>query len=425
MNKEIFISLVLKGLNILINLLSIPLIINYLGSESYGVYITFSSFLGIGSILDFGLGDNLRLGISKNYHKENLESLRVLISTTYVFMSIIGVLSLIVFLLIEVTLGWESLLNVNQAITHEIRVFVIVTVVIYSVKSVLGLIHRIFLGLKLANNSTALSLISSIVSYLTVLLVLENFNSSLINYSLFVGIFELVLLSLFSLYFFHKEWNSFKPSFEYVRFKNTRLFQSKFYYFVLSLTGFLVLNTDNFLISHIFSPSDVSTYYIAFKLFNISSIIFTVIQLPIFANYTERYLIEDFDWIRTINRRLFIIWLGLSLLILIILFFSQEIIQLWFGGAVSVSKELCVTMAIYFIIREYKSISSLFLSGIGKLKILSINATISTVTNIPLSFLFAIYFDMGLKGVILGTIVSIIPELIFNQIQYYNLINRT
>ncbi|MDC1162242.1 hypothetical protein OAT18_02250 [Tenacibaculum sp.] len=424
MKKKITVNLVLKGLNVLISFLTIPLIIDYLKPGDYGLLITFGSFLGIGSVFDFGLGDNLRLGIAKSNVSKNTEDIKTLINVTYSRLIIIGGAIFTFFTLIEFLFGWSKTLNVGVERFQEIREFVILSTIFYSLKFVLNLIHRIFLGFKKANYSTAINLIISLFTYIILLFLLRNNTSSLFSYVLTIGLLEIVILVLSTIYFLRKFHYTLNISFKNITLNNNPLFNSYFPFFIISLSAFLVIATDNFLISHFFSVEDVATYHVCFKLFNISAIIFTTLTLPIFVLYAEKYLLKDFEWLKKTNKKLVKVWYFLVLMILLILIFSQQIISIWFNGNLTVPIELCFTMAIYFILRAYNSIHNLFLSGIGKLKLLSINAAFSMIINIPFSVFFSIYLDMGLKGIMLGTIISTLPLVIINKVQYNRLINK-
>ena len=58
--KNIVASFVIKGLNIAIGLILVPLTINYLNPTKYGIWITLSSVIGWFSFFDIGLGNGLR-----------------------------------------------------------------------------------------------------------------------------------------------------------------------------------------------------------------------------------------------------------------------------------------------------------------------------------------------------------------------------
>jgi O-antigen/teichoic acid export membrane protein len=53
------VTLLSKGVNLLVSLVTIPIIYNYLSKEQFGVYMTILSFVTMLSFSDFGLGYGL------------------------------------------------------------------------------------------------------------------------------------------------------------------------------------------------------------------------------------------------------------------------------------------------------------------------------------------------------------------------------
>ena len=58
--KNILLSFVIKGLSIALNLVFVPLTINYIDAERYGIWLTLSSIILWFNFFDLGLGNGLR-----------------------------------------------------------------------------------------------------------------------------------------------------------------------------------------------------------------------------------------------------------------------------------------------------------------------------------------------------------------------------
>ena len=59
-SKHILLSFIFRTSGILISLLLVPLSINYIGIENYGVWLTISSVIAWLTFFDIGLGHGLR-----------------------------------------------------------------------------------------------------------------------------------------------------------------------------------------------------------------------------------------------------------------------------------------------------------------------------------------------------------------------------
>ena len=69
--KQILYSFVLKAVSILIGLLFVPLLLNYLDAERYGIWLTLTSIVGWFTFFDAGLGNGLEIGLQKSCKRRN------------------------------------------------------------------------------------------------------------------------------------------------------------------------------------------------------------------------------------------------------------------------------------------------------------------------------------------------------------------
>ena len=87
--KQILFSLILQGIGIVISLLYVPLLLNYLTQEKYGIWLTLTSILGWFSFFDIGLGNGLRNNLGEAFSSNNLSLGKKYVSTTYALLILI------------------------------------------------------------------------------------------------------------------------------------------------------------------------------------------------------------------------------------------------------------------------------------------------------------------------------------------------
>ena len=63
-NLNIIISFFFKGASILLSFLLVPLTINYIKPDAYGVWLTLSSLVGWVAMFDIGIGNGLKNKLS-------------------------------------------------------------------------------------------------------------------------------------------------------------------------------------------------------------------------------------------------------------------------------------------------------------------------------------------------------------------------
>ena len=109
--KNIIASFFLKGISILINLILIPLTIDYLNPTNFGIWITLTSIIAWFNYFDIGLGNGLRNKLAAAKAKGDIELGQVYISTTYALITIIAVVFFILFTIINPFLNWGEIFN--------------------------------------------------------------------------------------------------------------------------------------------------------------------------------------------------------------------------------------------------------------------------------------------------------------------------
>ena len=103
---------------------------------------------------------------------------------------------------------------------------------------------------------------------------------------------------------------------------------------------------------------------------------------------------------------------------------AEPIIRWWVGPQISPPPLLIVLMGIYTLVVTWNNIYASFINGIGAVMPQLISAVVAGVLNIPLSIYFARDLDLGLSGVILGTIASLSIFAFIGPIQTFLVLNR-
>jgi O-antigen/teichoic acid export membrane protein len=125
-NKNIILSLFFRGGSILLQFALIPLTINYIKPDVYGVWLTLSSLVGWVAMFDVGIANGLRNKLSESLAIQDFEKARVFVSTTYVLISIIASLLIVFFLVFFRWINWQSVFNTNFIQELELQKVVII-----------------------------------------------------------------------------------------------------------------------------------------------------------------------------------------------------------------------------------------------------------------------------------------------------------
>ena len=425
-SKHILLSFIFRFSGILISLLLVPLSINYLGIENYGVWLTISSVIAWLTFFDIGLGHGLRNKFAEAFANEDKQLAKEYVSSAYFSMIIISMSIIILSIIINLFVDWSRVFNVEVQLKADINTLVPIILIFFSLQLIVKLITAIYFGAQKHSVQNQILFIGQLFSLLTVFLLLNSTISSLLYFGIALSFIPLFVLFIYNLIAFKGIFNVYKPEFSLFSFNRAREvlgIGSKF--FVIQLSLLILFSTDNIIISQLFSPADVVPYEIARKYFSLLLHIFLIISTPYWSSFTEAYVNDDIDWIKNAVIRLLKIWCLIPLLLIIMYLFSDYFYFIWVGDNVRVPKIMSMLMAIFVLLMTFHAIFTQFLNGVGKIQLQMYSALFSIVINIPLSIYFAKYTSFGVSGVILATCFSLMIYVILRPIQYWKIVNKT
>jgi O-antigen/teichoic acid export membrane protein len=422
--KNIVFSFVLKGISILINLVLVPLTINYLNPVNYGIWLTLTSVIGWFNFFDIGLGNGLRNYFAIALAKEKTNLAKTYVSTTYALVGLISLSLLVVFFLVNPFLDWSKILNTDASNVKEIQQLVYIVVVAFSIQFVVRLINVLFIASQKPALSNLINTIGSLLSLLAVYVLVKTTESSILYLGASISLINLLLPFIFSIIWYKRKFKKYAPSLKYVNFKYTkRLMNTGVKFFIMQAATLIVLATDNMIITQITGPQDVTVYNIAYKYFGLITMVFSIITAPYWSAFTEAYVKKDFKWIKNTTNKVSKLWLLFFVGIIIMIFSADWVYKIWIGKAVTVPSVLNYFMALWVALTTATMIFSNFLSGVNKIKLSLFHSVFVSVVNIPLSIFLAKNMGLGAAGVILASCLCVLPRAVLQPIQYKKIIS--
>ena len=425
LKKNIGASFIIKGVSIVLGLIKVPILLSYLDSEKYGVWLTIASIIMWVQHFDLGIGHGLRNKFAESLAKNDFNKASGLVSTAYFSMSVIMFSLFLILLPVVYTIDWNSILNVKTISSSELSNTIAFVLLMFVLRFVFQLISVI---LK-ADQHPALSDIflpaASIIS-LTIVVLLKYFTEdSLFWASIAIALPPVVVLLIGNVYFFNKEYSYCKPSVKnYSKTYLRDIYSLGLKFFVGQMLMIIMFQSSNIILTTIVNPQEVTIYNIAQTYFNLPLTFFMIILTPYWSAITEAYVKDEFDWIKNNMWQLKKVALLFSLGIILMLLFSDIAFKVWIGDKVTIPFQLSVAFTVYSIIVLFLSPYSNFLSGVGKLNIGLRVAVYKSLFFLPVAiYLVKIYGAIGL--IISLVIVNSLPNAIFNIIQYKKIINRT
>lgn len=405
--KNALLSLVLKIVEYSLSFFSAPLLLHCLGEYKYGIYATLLSFVSWIYYFDFGIGGGLRNRVTEFLVQNDYDSITKCINVAYICMGCISLTFFIIILLLSFSFNFENMLNMHL---KEENVDVIIVVSFLFV--CLNLIFSLVINLLYSLQKTALVYAFGIISKLIMLLALIVYYLFQIKLMLFFVVLEggvQFVKNLIGFIYLYKYNSKLLPSFNNFDIS-----------YVKSIVGFglqifcmqicaLVLNaTDNILISKYFGAQDVTPYSLCQKYFSIIEALFVALISPLWTTYTRAYVLKDKKYIVSTLSNALILYAFTFVLIIISLYFFKSFMRFYLRIDLNYPNGLPFLFAVYFALLMFSHIFSSFVHGISKLKLTTIACIVGALLNIPLSIYSSVSLKLGINGIIIGSIVSLL-----------------
>lgn len=177
--------------------------------------------------------------------------------------------------------------------------------------------------------------------------------------------------------------------------------------FINQIAAMIVFTTARMLVSTFLTLSEVVIYDVAFKLFAVITMIHSLLLSTFWSSFTEAHAVGDWEWLCSRVKILQLLTLPVLFACLLLALMSPWIVEVWMTQAQVGTTSLYVSFALLTALSAWSNVFAYFLSGIGDTKILLWTSLLALAVHFPSCYLFTKVLDMGLVGINLGTMVSI------------------
>lgn len=407
-----------------IGFLLVPMTLDLLNKELYGIWLTLASVITWFSLFDIGLGYGLRNKLAEALARDDLEEAKSLVSSTYALIAGISGALLLLFLVINPYINWNWILNVEVETINTLGLVALVTFAFFCISFVLKLIDSIFLADQRPAYVGFFDLLANLISLVIILILIKVSNGSLLALAIAMGVAPVIVLTFCNFYFFATRYRTIAPSFRYIKRSHFASLSSLgFKFFLVGITGLVIFSTDNLIIVQIFGPEEVPSYQVAFKYFGLITSIFSLISVPFWSAYTDAQTKGDLKWILETNKKLKMVWAALLFVGIFMLVVSKWFYKLWVPE-IPVPFLLSASMFLYVLTLAWGNIFVMYINGVGKVRLQIIVSIVGALINIPLSIFFAKNLQLGSAGIILASTICIGFGPLLGPIQFNKLIHK-
>lgn len=422
--KNVIYSFVLRGVSILCSLMLVPLTLNYLSADQYGVWLTLNSIVTWFNVCEIGIGMGLKNKLGEALAVKDYELGKRYVSLTYVLLALIMLVFFSIFLVSAYLLNWNKILNIETLSNGQLIEFVIIVVFFFCLSFILKTMSIILEADQRVSYSSFMSVIGTIVILAVIWIMTKTMEPSLSRVAFVFCSVPVFITIIGSIYFFSGRYHMIKPSFKNLDFSYAKnLIGLSLNFFVLQVSSIVVFTTSNLIITQTIGPYDVTVYNICFKYFNIITLFFSLILSPMWPAYTNAFALGDIEWIKNGLKKFVMIWIGASMITFLLLVCSPIFYKLWVGDSVFIPFSLSVVMAIYIVISSWNNIFAQMLAGVGKIRLSIINSVLNAIIFVPICIYLIKTF--GIIGAPLAMTVTILTSTFWQPVQCYKIVNRT
>ena len=342
-NKKNYIFTLFSGFggvifSIVLNLLTIPISLNYWKQDRYGIWVLLTSILLYLGMTNLGLNTSASVLMAKN--PKIRDKMKILKRSLVILLFSVGTILTAFVVLNLITKDWINIIGkIPTNLFGETFYACVVLVIFYLLSLPFSLLSAVYTGFQKAYIENVFSIVLNIVNFLVLLIVIF-LKGNLITYAFLWGI-SLVLFNLTKyLFFYFSIYQKLsKEEFHENDFSNSdtkykTIFVTGIRFFLVGIASTIVWNTDIFVISNFISLQAVTPYFITFKLFSVIFSVIFQISGSIMPLLAKEYGTNNWDWINKIYSSILVIFsvIGGATWIGGILFF-KDFITLWTGAA--------------------------------------------------------------------------------------------
>lgn len=389
-----------------LSLVTVPLTLNYLGPERYGMWLTISSIIALLSFTDLGLGNGLLNALTKSTARGDFEDARRQVSNAFLLLTVVAVVLGGLFILLYPNIPWASIVAVRspQAIS-EAGPAMATWFALFLLGLPLSVVAQVRLSRQEGYIVHLTAAAGSLISVFALLgVVLSHAGIPLLVVAMAAP--QLVTAAINGFVLFRRDTPFLRPSLRLAHVgTGVALLRTGFLFFVLQIAGVVAFTSDTLVVAQLIGPGAVAEYGITSKLFMIPATIVAIAISPLWPAYGEAIARGDVRWarqtlIRSIKGALFVSVPAAVLLIT----FGQPIIQLWVGPSIAPPFLLLVAFGIWISLSAVGNSVAMLLNGAHEIRFQAAAAVLMAILNLGLSIWLTSRF--GVAGVMWATVVA-------------------
>lgn len=422
--RNILYMLLIKGGSILIGFLLVPITLNYVDSETYGIWMTLSTMVAWISFFDIGINNGLKNKLAEAFVHRDFELCRKYISTTYAILTIIFSVVMVLLLIVVPYLNWPHLLNLPTEYSEVLVYSICILVVYFCLNFVLSTINVILTADQRPADAAFRTFVQQALSLLIIYLLTLTTEGSLLKLCIGLCVAPIIVVLIYNITLFRRSYHEISPNVSFVDFNVApELMSLGVKFFIIQIAGVIQYQLVNFILLRYYGGTSVTEYNIAFKYFNAMNMVWTILITPLWVGFTDAITNKDFNWIYNTLKRYLSLFIIASIGCLLMLVVSPIVYKLWIGDTVSIGFSVSLWTCMYTIAWMLSGVYVSFINGSGQIGLQTIFCLLTPVLFMVLAYITVIN-DLPLYYIIIASLLSNLYGVFIAPIQTYHILTN-
>lgn len=327
-------ALTARGISVAVSVVTVPLVMNYLGKEQYGFWAILTSFASWLILFDFGIINGLLNTVSEAYGKGDKALAKKYTSTAFFILLAISISFLALLFTVGYFVPWGSLFSVEGIVDSEVVYWCVVAALGPVILGLpLSIVRQVYAGYQRAYISNVF-LAFAPVSTLLGLFVALALDASLPLLILTLTAPPIIMTGINYIRLIIVDFPWVAPTLPSVtRDARQRLLAISVPLFLFQIGALMVSQSQLFILSHRSDYDTVAEYSVIFRLYLLVSSLIILSTNAMVPPFREAFEQGDRAWIRKAFKQMLLMRMGFAIAAsLIMIMGGNLLLELWLGN---------------------------------------------------------------------------------------------
>ena len=300
-------TLIGRGATALVPLVLIPIMLNYLGPELFGLWVTISGVTAMALWADFGLGNGLMTKLSACFASSDWAMAKRYVSTAYATLIITMFASCAALWTLSGAIPWHLLDLSGPGSSRTAQTMTLACVTGFLVNIPLALVQRIQFAYQHVVQSNIWQLVGcGLAVFLTWAAVRADAGPVVAITTAALG--PVIANLTNTIVVFRGFGSKLRPHLRAIE-PSSALSMVKVgaLFLVLSIITAAALNADSLIIARAAGFVEVTNFSVPYKVFTVLALFVTLVNLPLWPANAEALARHDYEWVRRLTTRMTVI----------------------------------------------------------------------------------------------------------------------